>query len=455
MKRPVCKSSFMAFAACFIAGFLSLRAQDTNSAPQVIDLPTALRLAGAQNLDIQMARERLNEAKAAKQSAVEQFFPWVAPGISYHRRDGLAQAVPSGIISDAHFQSYSPGVSLTAQIPLGDAIYNSLAARQLVKASDHALESQRQEAVLAAAQGYFDLVKGWALVEVIKEAIQISEDYEKQLHEAVAAGIAFKGDELRVQSQTERYRIALEQILEQERVAAVTLAQSLHLDSRVGLTPRDTGLTPLTIFPTNAAMNSLVEQALRTRPEFKESQATIAAARETQNGAVYGPLIPSVGAQVYGGGLGGGPDGGPNNFGAEGDYGVGLSWRIGPGGLLDSGRINTSKARLSVARISQSKLKDAVISQVVAGLIRVNSTAAQIQVAERNLSTAAETFRLTRERKQYGVGIVLEDIQAQQAMTQARSDYVTAVAEHDKAQYGLARAVGAEVEGVVKRETAR
>ena len=37
---------------------------------------------------------------------------------------------------------------------------------------------------------------------------------------------------------------------------------------------------------------------------------------------------------------------------------------------------------------------------------------------------------------------LLEDLQAQQALTQARSDYVTAVAEYDKAQYALRRATG-------------
>jgi len=414
----------------------------TNDTAYTIDLVTALRLAGARNLDIQIARERLNEAQANRQSAVEQFFPWVAPGVSYHRRDGVAQAVPSGVISDAHFQSYSPGATLTAQIALGDAIYNSLAAKQLVKASDQALESQCQDTILSAAQGYFDLVKAKALIEVVKEAIQVSQDYQQQLHQAVAAGVAFKGDELRVQSQTEQYQIALEQTLEQGRVAGVNLAQILHLDSRIGLEPRDTGLAALTLFPTNAAMNSLVEQALRVRPELKQSQAFVAAARATNNGALYGPLIPSIAAQVFGGGLGGGADGGSSNFGAEGDYLVGLSWRIGPGGLFDSGRIKATKARLAGARFSDSKLKDAIISQVVAGLVRVNSTAAQIRLAERNLATATETLRLTRERKQYGVGIVLEDIQAQQALTQARSDYVSALAEYNKAQYGLNKAVG-------------
>ena len=37
---------------------------------------------------------------------------------------------------------------------------------------------------------------------------------------------------------------------------------------------------------------------------------------------------------------------------------------------------------------------------------------------------------------------MLEDIQAQQDLTQARSDYFTALAEYNKAQYGLNTAVG-------------
>jgi outer membrane protein TolC len=433
-------------ACCLLAGCLAARAEDTNLSPHLIDLPTALRLAGAQNLDVQIARERLNEAQATRQTAVQQFFPWITPGISYHRRDGLAQATPSGIISDAHYQSYSPGATLTAQVVLGDAIYNSLAAKQLVKASDQALSAQQQDAALSAAVGFFDLARAKSLVEVVKEALKTSQDYQQQLHQAVAAGIAFKGDELRVQTQTEQHQIALQHALEQQRLAAVTLAQVLHLDSRIELVPPDAALAPLTLFSTNASVNTLVEQAIKARPELKQSQSLLAAKRAARDGTVYGPWIPSVGAQVYGGGLGGGSDGGSGTFGAEGDYTVGLSWRIGPGGLFDSARINASKARLASAELEDAKLKDAVIAQVVAALARVNSTSAQIQLTERNLATATETLRLTAQRKQFGVGIVLEDLQAQQALTQARSDYFTAVAEFDKAQYTLSKAVGTSPE---------
>lgn len=443
MRGGIYDLRFAIYATSVLAiGLGFVHAQPTNDALYPIDLPTALRLAGAQNLDIQLARERLSEAEANRQSAQQQFFPWITAGAGYHRRDGVAQAVPAGTISDAHFQSYNPGAALTVQMDLGDAIYKSLAAKQLVKASDQALEAQRQDSTLSAAQGYFDLAKAGALVEVTREALKTSRDYQQQLQAAVSSGIAFKGDELRVQTQAERYEITLRQALERQRVAAAELALILHLDSTVELVPQDTLLVPITLFETNFSMHSLVEQALRTRPELKQSQALSSAARAAKNGAVYGPLIPTVGAQAFGGGLGGGPDGGPNNFGAEGDYLVGLSWRIGPGGLFDSGRINAGKARLAAAQLGEAKLKDTVTSQVVVSLARVQSLWAQIALAQRNLATASETLRLTRERKQYGVGVVLEDIQAQQDLTQARAEYLTALAEYNKAQYALNKAVG-------------
>lgn len=436
MKFSIAAISALTFSVCVA------RAQTTNVTSSPIDLPTVLRLAGARNLDVQIARESLNEAQANHQTAMEQFIPSLTPGITYHQRDGMAQAVPAGTVSDTHFQSYAPGATVAAQVTLGDSIYQALAAKQLVKASDQSLQAQREDAALSAAQAYFDLVKNKALADVIKEAAGISRDYQQELHQAVGAGIAFRGDELRVQTQTESYEILLRQTLEQQRVAAVNLAKVLHLDSTVDLVPHDEDLVPLLLFPTNADLDSLVQQALNARPELKAGQALITAARDAKNGAVYGPLIPSVGAQVFAGGFGGGYEGGADNFGHSEDYLLGLSWRIGPGGLFDSGRVKAGQARLAATQLGQTKLKDAVISQVVSAATRMQSLSDQIVLAQRNLATANETFRLTRQRKQYGVGIVLEDIQAQQALTQAHSDYVTAVAEHNKAQYGLNKAVG-------------
>ena len=406
-----------------------------------IDLPTALRLANAQNLDIQIARSRLEEARANRDSALEKFFPWLSAGAGYRRHDGRIQDV-AGTIFDADKQSYNVGGAFTAQLDLGDAIYQSLAAKQQMRAADFALDSQRQDSTLAAALGYYDLANARALANVVREALNISEKYQRQLHDGVQAGLAFKGDELRVQVQTERYQVNLRQALEKQRTAAARLAETLHLDSSVELLPEDSELLPVVLIQTNASLDSLVNQALNARPEFKENRALVSAARESKNGAVYGPLIPSLGAQAFLGGLGGGKNGDTGNFGSSEDYSVTLGWRIGPGGLFDVGRSRAAKARLETARLSGARLVDAITREVVVSHTHVHSLLDQLGAARQTLQTASETLRLTRERKQFGVGAVLEDIQAQQDLTRARSDFLDALAEYNKAQHTLLRVVG-------------
>ena len=407
----------------------------------LIDLPAALQLAGAQNLDVRIARERLAEAKANNDSALFQFFPWLSAGVAYRRHDNLIQDT-TGNILEVHKQSYAPGGALVAQLDLGDAIYKKLAAKQLQHAADHGLEAQRQDSVTAAAQGYFDLAFAQAAVSVAMEALRISTNYEAQLQSAVEAGIAFKGDSLRVSVQADRNRLALRQASEQQRVAAARLAQTLHLDAAVELVARDTDLAPITLVETNATLDSLVQRAISLRPELKQSQALVAAARENKNGAVYGPLIPSIGASAFAGGLGGGKNGDTGNFGDQQDYFVGLGWRIGPGGIFDFSRQRAAKARLNSTRIGAEKLHDEVVRQVVEAFTRLQSQSEQISMARRGLTAAEEGLRLAQQRQEFGVGVVLENIQSEQDLTRTRGDYFKAIAEFNKAQYALKKAIG-------------
>ncbi len=411
----------------------------------VIDLPTVLRLADAQNLDVQIARQLVTEARANHYSAMEQFFPWITPGIQFRRYDGLGQAFPSGVISEGHFESYSPGARVAAQVSIGEAIYNSLAAKQTYRATGEALDAQRQESSMLAAQTYFDMVRADGLIEVHRDAARISRSYQEQLRSAVGAGIAFRGDELRVQSETERIQIALRQSQERARIAAARLTQILHLDPSIELATADSGVNPVTLIPESTALDHLVQQALQNRPELTQGEALVLAARETKKGVTYGPLIPSIGLQYYGGGLGGSPDHLPDQFGTAQDFTATLGWRIGPGGLLDFGRMDATKARLEVTSLRLAKAKDEITRQVVEAHTLVQSLSDQIPASRQNLATATEALHLAQQRKEFGVGIVLEEIQAQQELVRARSDYLTAVAEFNKAQFALRRAVGTPV----------
>ena len=101
--RPFLKSRIaLAFIGVALLQVVPVAAE-SNRSPKVltIDLPTALRLAGARNIDIQLAREKFAEARAAEESAIERFFPWLAPGIAYRRHDNLIQNT-EGLIEDVH-----------------------------------------------------------------------------------------------------------------------------------------------------------------------------------------------------------------------------------------------------------------------------------------------------------------------------------------------------------------
>jgi outer membrane protein TolC len=407
-----------------------------------IDLATALRLAGAQNLDVQLARNAVDEAHANYTSAVERFLPALVPSASYLRHTGRDQQV-DGTVMDVPKHSDTVGAYLTAQIPVGDAIFTALQTHQLVTAADAGATAQERNSGLAAAQQYFDLVSARALVDVVSQALSISQSYEQQLNEAVRIGIAFKGDAVRVQTQTQRLQLELTRAQERQRLAAARLAQTLHLQPLVELTPAEREPAPLALAGLNAPPKELIRTALDNRPELARSTAEIAAAEQARRGAIYGPLIPTIGGQAFGGEFNGGPGDTTANGGSRQDYTVGLSWKVGPGGLFDLGRIRANRAKLSAAELRDEKLRDQIGNEVVDGYTQVQSLFEQLRVARLNLSAAEETLRLTRHRKELGVGVVLEDIQAQQELLQARSDLVTIVTQLNQQQYALLHSVGA------------
>jgi outer membrane protein TolC len=417
-------------------------ATDAVAPPYAIDLSTALRLAGANAVDVQIARERLNAAKAVAISTLSQMLPWLSAGTTYRRHGALIQDVVGNILN-ADKESYTVGPAVNLQADVGDTLFRTLAARQAARAADWQVATQQQEVQLRAAQAYFDLLEAQALVAAATDSLDISRTYEGQLHRAVEAGIAFKGDELRVKVQAQRSQLTLQQAKEQQRIQSARLAEILRLDPGVELVANDVELAPLAVTSSeDRPIAALVQQAVSARPEIAEAHSLVEAATQTEKAAVYGPLIPTVTGQAFLGGLGGGKETGPSTFGASRDYFATIGWRIGPGGLFDVGRVRASRARLAEAKWNVEKLKDSVARQVVEARTRVDSQEQQLQTAKEAMAAAEEALRLTRARQQFEVGVVLENILAEQDQARARQDYARALGEFNKAQYALSRALG-------------
>ena len=170
-------------------------------------------------------------------------------------------------------------------------------------------------------------------------------------------------------------------------------------------------------------------------------------------GARWAQLVPTLRAEYFGGGLGGGTyEQGLGRFNSTTEYGVGLSWRIGPGGLLDPSRGHLADARQRGAAIERDKLHDEITRQVVEAHTRAHSLEDQLTHARKALEAAEQSLKLARERRAFAVGEVLENVLAEQELTRTRFDYLGVVTEHNRAQFLLRRAIGAEAKSPARRK---
>jgi outer membrane protein TolC len=406
-----------------------------------IDLATALRLAGARNLALEVARERVRESRGQLDQERARLFPWIAPGVGYRRHDGNLQDIV-GDVFDASKQAGTAALTLQAQLDLGDATYRVLAARQAVAASEAGSEAGRRETVLSVAVAYTELGRASASVATADEARRITRGTLEQVRAAVAAGLASAGDIRRVEVQSGRNESAWLEARQAERVASARLAQLLRLPPAEPLTPDPREFVPMVLVPTNRALDSLVVSALRLRPELRRSEAVVGIAEARRKGATRGVWFPTVGAQASFGGLAGGRNGDWARGDDFQDYGLGLSWRIGPGGIGDGSRIRSEEARLRIARLERDQLQDEVVRGLVELRSRTETATRLVEVSGQTVEAARSLVETTRDRREFGVGVVLEAIEAERELARAQADQIQAVAGHNRAQWELWHASG-------------
>jgi outer membrane protein TolC len=406
---------------------------------EMIDLPTALKLAGMNDIDLALVREAENQAKATNDAATLRFFPWLNVGGGYVKQIGGAQAF-GGRVSSVNEELYQGSVAANLPLDLGSALFGKLAARRLQTAAAFDTEAQHNDTLFVAAESYFDLVNTVAAEDIAREALRISRDYEQQLDRGYRAGIINRSELLRVSVQAQRNQVLLRDAQVAVRSASAALATRLRLDPTLELEPTERLVVPPTLVSVDMPLQALVKDALGSRPEIKASDATVAAADQQRLAAKYGPLLPSLGAQAIYGRVRGGPEGDLGDWLASHEYIVGLSWRLGPGGLFDFSRAEAANSQLRHQQLLNARLHDDISQQVVDAYEAARAALDEMGIARRGVELAQESLKLSEQRKEFGVYAVLEVIQAQLDLTQARNDYSRALTQYAKAQYGLARA---------------
>lgn len=453
--------SVLSAAACVMNFAFTAPAAEPAPAPPAanppamkIDLPTALRLANAQNHTIALARERVNEARAQQQKANVILLPTLSAGASYNQHEGRLQD-SRGNTLEVHRSSGFAGLGAGAvgtgdpRIPgvgihtdLADAIFEPLAARQNTAAAQAGSQAVTNQVQLTVARAYFDLIRARDNLAIAEEAAKNAAELAR-----VTSGYAQSGEGL----ESDVERTAVESLIRQRNVEAkrerleiksAQLVELLHLEPATRLEPQGEASAPVQLVPNDSDRNSLLATALQNRPEVTRNQALVKLANRRLRQAQFDPLIPNLALGYSNGAFGGGGGGSFDNHNDRQDFSALLYWQIEDLGFGERAKRKQSRSRLKQAELEQEAQLDHIATEVVSGHARVAARSRQIDIARRAVERAVKSLELNRQRIYERQGLPIETLQAIDSLALTRQLYLDTVVDYNQAQFELFTALG-------------
>ncbi len=434
---------------------------------QPIDLPGALRLAGARDLDIEIARQRVAEALGELDQARVLWLPSLYVGPNWSRHDGQVQTVqgPIQTISKSSLflgATAAGGSSVSGPVPAGgpaqvsgltsilrfsDAIFEPLAARQVVAARRAGIQSATNDALLGVAEAYLDLQQAAGKLAIAREAAQNAEQLASLTSSYARSGAGLDADYRRAITEREKQRKNVELAVGDLEIASAELVRRVRIDPSLVVAPVEPPETVLRLVPESCTIDQLITTGLKNRPELAEAQALVEATLTRLKQARLRPLIPSLAFRYSGGGFGGGTNAFFGNFAGRSDADVNLYWEVQNLGFADRAIARQRAAQQRKAGLELLKVQDRVASEVVQAEKGRLAASRQMEQAGRAVPEALSSLNLNLTNIRRGAGLPgatrpIEVLQPIQALAQARTDYLEAVLLYNRAQFRLYRALG-------------
>lgn len=423
-----------------------------------INLASALQLAGAKALDVQIAIRQVDLAARQYDRAKLLWVPNLVVGVDYFAHKGPQQNF-AGQIVKANRSTFMTGLGPSLVFSTADVIYAPLAARQDLRARQAVLQATTNDTALAVAEAYFTLQQARGELAGASLAARRAEEVSRRA-ERLADGLAPPMEATRARVELARRRQVEVAARERWRISSAELARLLRLDPSAVLEPIEPPSLSVTVIQESASLDSLIPIALTTRPELAGSQAVVQATLTRLKQEKIRPLIPSLalrgastnpaGTLGYGT-FGGGPNGKLGAFDGRFDIDVQVLWEFQSLGFGNKARVGERRAEHEAATLDLFRTQDRVAAEVATAFAQVRSASERLTLAEPALKDAVELTEKSLEAlgQTRRVGDVLtlvvrpqEVVAAVAALGQANADFHTAVADYNRAQFRLYRALG-------------
>jgi outer membrane protein TolC len=425
--------------------------------PLPINLAAAMQLAGTQSLDVLVAARQVRIAAAQYDQAKYIWLPSVLSGVDYFRHDGIAQNVSGDLTSNSR-SNFLAGGSLNAVFGINDAIFGPLAARQDLNARRANLQAVNNDTALAVAEAYFTVQQARGELAGALQYVKDAEALAKRT-EGLAKDLTPPIEATRAKVELARRQQAVSILRERWLTSSAELLRLLRLEPSAVVEPVEPVNLTIRLIDPAYSLDDLVAIGLTSRPELAANQALVRATLQRLRQERLRPLVPSLvlrGASTNPAGtLGVGTFGAGTNsrigdFHGRFDYDAQVLWELQGFGLTNLARIDQRKAEREAAVLELFRTQDRVAAEIAQAYAQAQSAAERLAVAEPAAEQAQDLFKKSLAgltAKRVGELLVLivrpqEVVAALQALAQANTDYYAAVADYNRAQFRLYRALG-------------
>lgn len=409
-----------------------------NPSQEKLTLDEALRIARSNSFAVKIAesnliktRERINEARGA-------VGPKVNAQATYTRFDRATTAnIGGNNVTISPIDQKQAVFTLSVPIDITGVIGRSVeAARKAERANEEQVRAAENDLRRDVRNAFFTVLQADAQVSVAKDALARAELQLKNTRTEFEQGAKAKVDVLRFETLVSQARADLIAAENSAQLAKQALNNVLGRAIETPVEVADVSSTPAPEW----TEDSLVQASLASRPELKAIGFQVEALQNIQR-AQEGGLKPSLSLSANH----------TRNIDAQGFSSrdtsttgtLALSIPLFDSGITRS-RVAQAREDVRQAQIQLEQAKLGVSLEVRQAITNLLNAKSRLDVAERQVSFAQETYDIALLRDKVGEGIALQVIDAQAELTRAKTGLISAKYDYHKAFAALQRAIGSD-----------
>lgn len=426
-----------------------LCSQSVFAATLELDLDETIQRALLTNPDIKIAESQRKEAKADYSAAKS------ARGISISLshstgRNGYADNRLNPIYDNAGNligTSYNKSIgnshsnSITASLPLftGGELQGQIGQakanyRSMLSAEEQAYNEMKE----TATTGYFNMLNAGNMKALRQESVDRLQAHLDNVVAQYNVGIVARADVLRSEVELANAKQDYITASNEYDVAEATLNNIIGTPLNTTLKLKDS----LQYVPYDNDMAYCLAYSEQHRPELKQAEYGVDAAEAALVVARSGhmPKIYANASDNWGGNGSNWPGDDDENW----SVGVTASINVFDSGVTLS-KIHAAQEALVQAKESQRQIKDAVELEVRTDYLSMREAEKRISTAQVAVASAEEDYHIAVVRYQAGVGTNIDVMDAQEALTQAKTNYYQALYNYNTSKAALNTSMGVGV----------